>query len=318
MTVTALALVLLALPREQPEVPARDLEVNVDPCVGVDHVAVRNLVDLELHDARTPPRPVAITVAVGCLDEVKQIRIEPWASTTSDGIRTIELVTGDAATPAAREARSRELALAIAELIRRLSIRHPLTAPRPPPPAATLAAAAPAPASPERTWLVALSSTFEAFGGGQRMAGADAVVGASLGSWLLGEFRVGARLIDGGTTAAARLTGRAGAAAVALGLHVWSQRRPVGFAVMMRGQGLAIEYDVQPAPGDASRTALLGAFSMAIEPRVLIALSSRLHLAAGAGVGIPIHGVVVRTQGVPTDSLTGVAVSATLGAFFRF
>lgn len=322
MTATVLTLVLLAVPREQLGDPGQDLVVNVDPCVGVDHVTVRNLVDLELNDTRTPPRPVPVTVDVRCVAAAQEIRIEPWASTTPDGIRAVELVAGDAGTPVAREARARELALAIAELIRRLSIRHPLSAPRPgeAPPAATpvMVRAALPPAEPKHTWQVAVSSTFESFAGGQRMAGADLAVGAVLRSWLLGEVRVGARVVDGGTTAVARLAGRAGSAALAFGLNVWARDRPVGFAMLLRAQGFAIAYDAQPTLGGDSRTALLGALTMAVEPRVLVALSRRLYLAAGGSVGFPIRGVVVRAQGVPADSLTGFAVSATVGAFLRF
>jgi hypothetical protein len=41
-------------------------------------------------------------------------------------------------------------------------------------------------------------------------------------------------------------------------------------------------------------------------------LTRRISIAAGGAAGVPLHGIVVRTQGVPTDSLSGVFVSGNL------
>jgi len=320
---SVLAFALFALPGEQTTGDARQKPVlDIDPCVEVDDPSVENLVELELRDARRGDREVPISVGVRCLEGVQEIRVEPWASKGGDGIRTIALPAVDDADPAAREARSRELALAIAELIRRLEITRPLhpKAPPPPPPASPPAVISPPPAAEEplRRWQLAGWSAFEAFTGGQRMAGGDIAVTAAIGRWILNEIRVGGRLVGADTSSAARLTGRAGTAAVAAGANVWSKRRAVGFALLLRAQGYAVDYRAESAGEGNPRTARLGALTVAVEPRLVVAVARRILLVAAAGVGVPLHGIVVRTQGTETDSLTGVAISAGLGAALAF
>ena len=319
MIVIVLALTLFATRSERTgDVAQQNPVLDLDPCVEVDDSAVQNLVDLELRDARTGDRDVPISVAVRCLEGAQEIRVEPWASLGHDGLRAIELPPADDADPAAREARSRELALAIAELIRRLEITHPLRPKPPPPPPAPsppIAISAPPDAdeSGRRRWQLAALSSFEAYTGGQKLAGGDLSVAAPIGRWILTELRVGGRLVDGGTSPVSHLTGRAGTAAVAAGLNVWSQRRALGFALMLRAQGYAIEYRVE-SPDNGSQSARLGALAIAVEPRLFVAVSRRISLTAGVGAGIPLHGIIVRTQGAETDSLTGLVVSASLGA----
>jgi len=321
LIVIVLALALFAT-RSEPtgDVGQQNPVLDLDPCVEVDDSAVQNLVDLELGDPRTGDRGFPISVVVRCLDGAQEIRVEPWASLGHDGIRAIELPPADDADPAAREARSRELALAIAELIRRLEITHPLR-PKPPPPAPSPPIAISA--SPDtdepgrRRWQLAALSSFEAYTGGQKLAGGDLSVAAPIGRWMLSEVRVGGRLVDGGTSPVAHLTGRAGTAAVAAGLNVWSKHRALGFALMLRAQAHAIEYRVA-SPDRGSQTALLGALTIMVEPRLLVAVSRRISLTAGVGAGIPLHGIRVRTQGVETDSLTGLVISASLGALLTF
>jgi len=325
LIVTILALALFATRSEQAaDAPEQNPVLELDPCLEVDDSAVQNLVDLELRDARAGDRDVAISVVVRCVDGAQEIRVEPWASLGHDGIRPIQLPAPDDADPAAREARSRELALAIAELIRRLEMTHPLRPkppppPSPPPPSPAIAVSAPPAADePRGRWQLAVFSSFEAFTGGQTMAGGDVSVAAPIGRWMVSELRAGGRLVDAATSPAALLTGRAGTAAFAAGLNVWSKHRAVGFALMLRAQGYAIEYRIASPDRGGSRAALLGALAIVVEPRLVVAVSRRISLAAGAAAGVPLHGIVVRTQGVETDSVTGLAVSASLGALVAF
>jgi hypothetical protein len=48
-------------------------------------------------------------------------------------------------------------------------------------------------------------------------------------------------------------------------------------------------------------------------PRLFVAITRRISIAAGGAAGVPLHGIVVRTQGVETDSLSGFVLSANLG-----
>jgi hypothetical protein len=312
-----LALALLAT--RSAEVPAAAEQspvLELDGCLQVDESTVQNLVQLELGDAGARRAREPISVVVRCIDGGQEIRVEPWASRGDDGIRTIQLPEADDAGAATLEARSRELALAIAELIRRLEITRPLPAqpppPPPPPPPVVVAAVSPPDAPPGR-WQLGALSAFEYFTGGQSLAGGDLSLALSLRRWIVGDLRVGGRFVNGETFSSARLTARAGTAAVAAGLNVWSQRRSVGFALMLRAQGYGVEYRAELSGDGGSRTARLGAFVIAIEPRLLVAVTRRISIAAGAAAGLPLHGIVVRTQGIETDSMSGLVVSANLG-----
>ena len=143
------------------------------------------------------------------------------------------------------------------------------------------------------------------------MAGGDLSLAMSFGRWTLADVRVGGRLLDGGRLPSGRLTARAGTASLGAGLHLGSKRR-AGFALMLRLQGYAVQYDAE-LDGGGSRTALLGAAVVAVEPRLLVAITHRISIAAGGAAGVPLHGIVVRTQGVETESLSGFVLSANLG-----
>jgi len=249
---------------------------------------------------------------VRCIEGGQEIRVEPWASRGDDGIRTIELPDADDAT-AALEARSRELALAIAELIRRLEITRPLPAeaPPPPPPPPIVAVPIAPPEAPPGPFGIAALSSFEYFTGGQWLAGGDLALTVALGRWALGDLRVGGRFAGGETLPAGRLSARAGTAALGAGLNALSRRRTLGFALMFRAQGYGVEYRAELP--DSSRTAVLGAFVVAVEPRLIVAVTRRISIAAGGAAGLPLHGIVVRTQGVETDSMSGLVLSGSLG-----
>jgi len=312
--VLALAMVAMRLDAI-PGAADRGPWLDVEACVRVDASVVQNLVDLELElgDARSRRPSFPISVAVRCIDGAQLIRVEPWASRGDDGLRTIELPDADDAT-AALEARSRELALAIAELIRRLEITRPLPPePAPPPlPAAVTASSSP-PQPLSLRWQIGALSAVDAFTGGQWLAGGDLSLGMSLGPWAALDVRAGARSVRGLTSSSDQLSGRAGVASVAAGLNLWSRQRRVGFALMLRAQGFGVDYRLESTGEAPARTARLGALVAALEPRLLVGLSRRVTLALGGAVGLPIHGIVVREQGLETSRMSGALLSGSLG-----
>lgn len=318
-----LALAMVAMrPEAIPGTAERGPSLEVEACVRVDASVVQNLVhlELELGDARAQRSTFAISVAVRCIDGAQLIRVEPWASRGDDGLRTIELPDAyDEA--AAVEARSRELALAIAELIRRLEITRPLPPePPPPPPPAPSPVAPPlvvAPSSPpegpRHRWQLGALTSVEAFSGGQWLAGGDLSVGVSVGRWVALDLRAGGRFVDGLTSSSERLSARAGVASLGAGLNVWSRRGLLGFAAMVRAQGFGVEYRLGSAGQDPARTTRLDAFVASVEPRLLVRMSGRLTLALGGAAGFALHGIVVRVQGVETSRMSGLSLSGNLG-----
>jgi hypothetical protein len=300
--------------------------LTIDPCVEVDEATVREVMDLELGDAGGRDETLPTSVSVRCVDDEQEIRAEPWASSEPGGIRTIRLShAADAADPVARAARSRELALAIAEIIRRRGIApaRPRETPTPSPlPAPAVPMVAVSPAQPAETppgrWQIGISPTYDDFAGGQSLAGGDLFMASRLGRWLLAEVRAGGRVAAEQPLPGGHLSARAATVGVAAGVLFWPESRPLGVALMLRAQEYLVQFRADASGEGGTHTALLGAFVLAAEPRLIVALTRRCALEATAAVGFPPRGIVVRTQGIQTHSVSGLVLSAGLAGVLRF
>jgi len=311
---------------------AQEPLLTIDPCVEVDEATVREVMELELSAVRggDEPRPAAVFVrCVADGQEIRQeIRIEPWASNGIGGERTIRLTSADGTLPVARAARSRELALAIAEIIRRRATPPASSPSRPPEAVAPFPSAVSAvpsvAASPSATvkevtrhWRLGISPTYDYFGGGQRLAGGDLFVGSRMGRWLLVEVRAGGRAASEQALPGGNVSVHATTAGVAAGVLYWPESRPVGGALMLRAEEYWVQFHVGLDDGHA-RTALLGALVLATEPRLVVAITRRVAMEATSGIGVLPHGIVVRTQGIRTRSVSGLFLSASLTGVVSF
>ena len=120
MIVPVIALGLFALSVDvEPPPSTQEPFLTIDPCVEVDETTVREVMDLELAAVHGADETQPAAVLVRCVPDGQEIRIEPWASSEPGAARTIRLTSAEGTLPVARAARSRELALAIAEIIRR-------------------------------------------------------------------------------------------------------------------------------------------------------------------------------------------------------
>jgi hypothetical protein len=319
LDVLALALALVALPDEAVvDAPGDAPLLDVDPCVDVDAAEVRRLLELELSDVRARDQSAAVAVAVRCTPGGQEIRVEPWASLGQDGIRTIELPPQAERDTAAREARARELAVAIAELVRRLH-DHAFVRPEPPPPPPPIRVApTPPPEQPRSPRHIGVMSSFDYFMGGQLLIGGEVTLSVALGRYMLADVSAGVRTTGDQAVPSGRLATRAGTAAIALGPNLGSLWRLVGVALLFRARGYLVEYRAAPANDGAARTARFGALFLAAEPRVSLRLSRRMSLLLSAAVELPAHGIIVRAQGVETASISGLALAAGLGAAMAF
>jgi hypothetical protein len=297
--------------------------LTIDPCVEVDEATVRQVVELELRGARLHPA----SVTVQCIGGAQEIRVRPWTAQEGEGVRTIQLAPlAEGANPAARQARSRELALAIAEFIRRQDVAppppapKPVTPPVPTPPVVSTINAPPAPpaGAPEHRWRLGILAASDYFSGGKMLAGGDLLVGSRLGDWFLAELRVGGRFAPDTSLPGGRLTARAGTAAAAVGLNVWSRGQTVGTALLLRAQGYLVAFRAEASGGASAKTAILGALALAAEPRFMLAITRRFSLEASAALGFLPRGIVVRTQGAENQSISGLTVSGSLGGVFTF
>jgi hypothetical protein len=298
--------------------------LTIDACVEVDVATVREVMALELRDLRTHAGTLPAKVSVRCVGEAQEIRLDPPLTVEQEEVRTLQLLpVADAAAPAARQARSRELALAIAELVRRRDAAPPPPAPESPQPAPAappvgVSVVASRTKSADEHWQLGVVSTFEHFAGGQSFAGGDALVALRLGSWFRVEARAGARLSGDQSLSAGHLSARAGAVSAAAGVTHHPEGRAVGFGLMLRMEGRVVEYAVEDAATTSPRTARLGAFLLAVEPRLQIRVTRHFTLEAAAGAGFVPHGIVVRDQGLESRSVSGLVLSGSLGGGLTF
>ena len=314
-----LLLGLLAMPGQATSTLEEEPLLTIDPCVEADERVVRELVELEIRDSRARRAPLPKAVSVRCDGEDQEIRVEPWIS-DNESVRVVRLPTAAEVTPALRQARSRELALAIAELLRRVAVGPPAP-PEPPPPSAVATTIVPPPLQarerPPRPWRLGLMPTFEAFSGGHKLAGGDLLLGSRLGPWFLLDLRAGGRWATDVVLSDGRLQARAMTVGAALGPTLWSSSGLMGGAFMLCGQEYLVWFRTATDRASA-RTAFLGAFALAGEPRLMLALSRHFSLEAAAALGYAIHGIAVRMQGNETTSMSGLVVSANLAGVLTF
>jgi hypothetical protein len=322
VTGTLIALWLAAIGSElNPEMADIGPALAIDPCVAVDEGTVREVMELEIRGIRTIPT----SVSVECIDGAQEIRVLSRISPETEAIRTIQLSpVADDDDSAARQARSRELALAIAEYIRRLDTAartaRESSPSRPPLPSIPLPASpAILPAEgPNDRWQLGLLSAFEHFSGGRTLVGGDVFAASCLGRWFSAELRAGARIGPDEPLPGGWLTTRAATASAAVGFNLWSERRWAGAALVLRAQGYLVQFRVEQFGASRAPSAFFGAATLAAEPRLALRLSRHLRLETSAGVGLPLRGIVVRMDGIETRSMSGLVVSASLGGVASF
>jgi hypothetical protein len=178
--------------------------------------------------------------------------------------------------------------------------------------------AAPSTEAPEGRWQLGVLCAFEHFSQGQRLTGADLLVASRLGHWFLAELRIGGRLGADETLSGQHLTTRAAAVAAAAGVNLWSRSRAFGGALVLRAQGYLVRFSAEATGDGHAEAALLGAFALAVEPRFMVTLTRRFSLQASASAGLVPRGIVVRIQGVNTQSMSGTVVSASLAGVVTF
>ena len=168
-----------------------------------------------------------------------------------------------------RDAKARELALAIAELLRRAATERPAE----PPPAKPVPLAPPpvvrkppAPAPPPRRWHgeIGLSGVIVGWTGGEVWFGADAAARAHFGRYLIGELQLGGRStrsvgLNVGRIAANGVGGRLG---LALDVTPGMRRLGLSFGASFGGDWLrysAVDAgDVEYGGGDAGSLSAAG------------------------------------------------------------
>jgi len=315
--VTPLIVLLLATgASEPPVVPA----ITIDPCVEVDAEEVRRLAAIELGSKGADGAWASLEVVVVCEGGLQQIRVDDRESGTAT-TRSIDLSgpLGDD-----RDAKPRELALAIAELIRRAEVKpapqpeppKPAPAPPPPPPPAPRPVATPEP-DPWRLEL-GLSGTAVTFTGGETLFGANLGGRVRLGRAWLASAHVGGRRTRELELGAGSLDGHGVSADVGLAFDLAPSSRGAGIALGARVGVDWLRYTaVDPSGvgyggGDGTAAHAAGVVT------AFLALSRPLCLTTDLAAGGAFHSVALRDNGELISRAGGAIFSVAVGLAAQF
>ena len=304
---------------------AADASEGVEPplitidCVEVDAEEVRRLAAMELRAWRWRTSPEAFEVLAVCQEGVEELRLKNRVLGQVT-VRSIDLDAPEA------EARARELALAIAELLRRADMEAtpeapPTPAPRPP------VATPPPPrnvtpiATPKDAGFgveVGAAGVVSSFTGGELFFGADAAGRAHLGRWLIAELRLGARKSQPVELENGSLDAQGVTLALGLAFDATPDARHAGVSLGARLGGDFLRYaavdrdGVLYGGGDATAVTLSGPAAG------WVALSPTFRLTIDASVGGALHSVVVRVDEQSVSALRGAALSGAVGLAAHF
>lgn len=308
-------LLLLVVGQEPTALPG----ITIDPCVQVDAEEVRRLASIELASWSGARSPAELEVAVSCRENLQEVRLVDRARDLVT-VRSIDLGATELTD---RDAKARELALAIAELLRRAATERPpepvpvKPAPVAPPPVVRKPAA---PTPPPRRWRgeIGLSGGIVGWTGGEVWFGADAAARAHLGRYLIGELQVGGR----GTRSVGLNVGRIAASGVGgrlgLALDVTPGMRRVGLSFGASVGGDWLRYsavdaeDVEYGGGDA------GSLNAAGTTTAFVVLADPVCLTFRAAVGGALHAISIRNNGETVSGARGALVSGSVGVATQF
>lgn len=171
-----------------------------------------------------------------------------------------------------------------------------------------------------RSWHVqgGTAAVFEQFSGGQRQFGADLFVETRYRRWIVGQLRLGGREMAQTALADGRLSARALVGGAALGVHLGQFGRWLAANILVRLQTQLSQFRVQGTSSPMVQHADLGAMSAAIGPSLWLKFNRYVSAGLEVGLGGTLHGVIIRNQGAPVASITGLAFFSALGLAAQF
>jgi hypothetical protein len=295
--------------------------LSIDSCVQVDADEVRRLTAIELSGWAGTLSPEALEVAVGCRDGVEEVRLTDRAQERVT-VRSIDLSAPDGTDRAARE---RELALVIAELLRRAATERERPEPPPPKPepkpAPPIEPAPPPPAeAPAPRWDVALgvSGVVLSWTGGELWLGVDASGRTHLGRYLILDLEVGPRTTRSVDLNSGAIWGRGIGGRVGLSLDATPGMRRVGVSIGASLGGNWLRYTAEARDGREYGSGSAGALSAAGTTTGFVVVADPVCVTLRAAVGGALHSIQIRDNGQAVSGARGVLLSGAVGVAALF
>jgi hypothetical protein len=296
--------------------PATAVGLTVDSCVDADRDELRRLLEVEYRGPLAEPDRMDRTqVIVRCTEERNEVRVLV-PRRPKETVRTVDL-TGLG--PVAREAKTRELALVIAELVRSAEASEP-EAERValPPPAPEKPAPSPSPAPPRWTQVGALF-TAEKYSGGQAQMGPGMAARFAVTRYFNAELRAGARWAETLAVPDGDITSRGIEGGIGVGIDAFPNESRAGLLLTARAEVVWLQIQGHESGTAASGRSVSGLTVVAAAaPCVWMTLSRSLRVLAEPAVVVPIHKLAIEDQGLQAAAIAGVGVAATLGIVAHF
>jgi len=287
--------------------------LTVDACVDADREELRRLLEVEYRGPLADPDRSDLTqVVVRCTEERNEVRVLV-PRRPKETVRTVDL-SGPGAV--AKGAKTRELALVIAELVRSAQASEPVVetipAPRNPDKVAPLLSA------PSHWTQVGALFTAEKYSGGQAQLGPGMAARFAVTRYFTTELRVGARW---GETLSARdgyINSRGFVGGIGAGIDAFPDQNRAGLFLVARAEVEWLRVQGNDSGAASGQSASGAAVVASAAPCGWIALGRSLRLLAEPAVLVPLHTLVIEDRGERVSSLSGVGVAATLGIMAHF
>jgi hypothetical protein len=306
--------------------PAALPAIVIDPCVDVDLDEVQRLTGIELSTWQGGAIASRLDVAVACTEGAQELRVTDRTS----GHVTMRSIDLNARFETDRDARARELALAIAELIRRVELEaEPTAAPAPEPKRAPPPMEPGPPTTDDGTtkrrgetqpWRaeLAVAAAGASWTGGEVLLGVDAIGRFHLSRRLIADVRLGARRTRPVVLQNGKLDASGAAAALGVSVDLTPSVTSAGVAVGARLGGDWLRYVAVDAAGGAYGRGDAGAVSASGDVTGFVRLSDPVCLVADAALGGALHSIAIEDNGRGVSGLRGVLFSGALGVAAQF
>jgi hypothetical protein len=295
--------------------------LSIDSCVQVDAEEVRRLTAIELSGWTGSLSPEEVEVAVGCRDGFEEVRLTDRTEERIS-VRSLDL---SAAGGTDRAARERELALVIAELLRRAATEREREEPPPPkpapPPLRPIELPEPRPSQEvERGWNVAFGVSGIAMNwtGGELWLGVDASGRIHLGRYLTLDMEIGPRITQTVALNTGSISGRGVGGRLGLSLDATPGMRRFGLSVGASLGGDWFRYTAEDRNGLAYGGGKAGAFSAAGTTSAFVLVLDPFCLTLHAAVGGALHSIQIRDNGRAVSGARGVLLSGGIGVAALF